>query len=308
MSEFEDGSIEALAASISERESAGHDPDAGRLEALDKPRDAKPQPQEIQPQAVAEESTSVEEPVVETAEADDSETTVTPDPVETEKAPLAVEAKKPAVEAHPTPEDDGARNQIFERASTLVQQLEAEANAKFADIKSEADVLALMSNYPARYNEFVIAQRKYQQAVFARNSVQEEAKKAFLAGEQKRLLKEIPDLADPEKGEALKAELRAYAKSQGIPDSRQARNADEVISLHREMKMAKELKTYRDKEATQAKALKDASEKAAKAPPVQKPGATRSEPVNTKIQELEDRFAKTGRPEDLAAVFAARGG
>lgn len=305
MLDMEDGSIEAIAASISKLEQGGEP------EPVKEFQEPTPeQPEQIQPQAVAEESTDVEEPATETAQADGSETTVTPDPVEKPEPLLATPevAQKQDEKPQLTPEDDAARNQAFERVSTLVQQLEAAANAKFSDIKTEADVLALMQNDPGRYNEFVIAQRQYQQAVFARNTVQQEAQKAFLANEQKRLLKEIPDLADPNKGEQLKAELRAYAKSQGIPDNRQARNADEVIRLHREMKLAKEVEAYKAKEAAQAKALKDAAEKAAKAPPVQKPGATRSEPVNTKLQELEDRFNRTGKPDDLALLLAARGG
>lgn len=310
MSDFEDGSIEALAAAISEREAAGHDPDAGRLEALDKPQAAKSQPQEIQPQAAAEESASVEEPVVESAQAASTETVTTPDP-EAPKPLLATpDPVAPKQDAQPStaPEVNPALNQTLERVGTLVQQLEAAANSKFADIKTEADVLQLMQADPARYNEFVIMQRQYQQAVFARSQVQQEAQKAYLTAEQQRLTKEIPELSDPVKGEALKAELRAYAKSQGIPDNRQARSADDVILLHRAMVLSKENATLKAEKASQAAALAKASEKAAVAPPVQKPGATRSEPVNTKLQELEDRFQKTGRPEDLALVYAARGG
>jgi len=305
MSEFEDGSIEALAASIAEREAAGHDPNAGQLSALD-------QPTEIKPQAAAEESAVVEEPIVETAEAASNETPITPDPAEAPKPLLAtpetVAPKKQDIEPEATPEANTVTNQTLERANAILQQLEVVANTKFADLKSEADVLALMQTDPARYNEFVIAQTQFQRAKQAQQIAQGEAQKAYLAGEQKRLIKAIPELADPEKGEALKAELRAYAKSQGIPDNRQARSADEVIRLHKEMTLSKEVAKFQALQAAQAKALEEASKKANVAPPVQKPGVTQPKNGNNKLQELEDRFAKTGKPEDLAAVFAARGG
>lgn len=305
MSDFEDGSIEALAASISEREQAGHDPHAGLQSALD-------QPTEIKPQAAAEESASVEEPVVETAEADGNVPETTPDPVEAPKPLLATPetpvATKQDVEPAPTPEVNPATTQALERINAVIQQLEVASQGKFADLKSPADVLALMQNDPGRYNEFVVAQTQYQQAVAARNQAQQEAQRAYLSAEQQKLTKAIPELSDPEKGEALKAELRAYAKAQGIPDSRQARSADEVIRLHKEMTLAKEVATLKAEKKAQAESLAKASEKAATAPPVQKPGVARANSGNTKIQELEDRFAKTGRPEDLALVFAARGG
>lgn len=304
MSEFEDGSIEALAASIAEREQAGHDPKAGLQEALDSPT-------EIKPQAAAEESASVEEPIAETAEAASNETVDTPDPAEAPK-PLLVTPEKVTQKQEPepeaTPEANTVTNQTLERANAILQQIEAATNTKFADLKTEADVFALMQTDPARYNEFVIAQTQFQRARQAQQFAQGEAQKSYLAGEQKRLIKAIPDLADPEKGEALKAELRAYAKSQGIPDNRQARSADEVIRLHREMGLAKEVAKFQALQAAQAKALAAASEKASVAPAVQKPGVARTNNGNNKLQELEDRFAKTGKPEDLALVFAARGG
>lgn len=303
MSDFEDGSIEALAASIAEREQAGHDPDAGHQSALDKPTESKPQ-------AAAEESVRVEEPIAETAEAASNETAETPDPAEAPK-PLLVTppvTEKQGETVRPSPEEETARNQTLERVNAIVQQLEVAAQGKFADLKTEADVLALMQTDPGRYNEFVIAQTQYQRAKQAQGQMHNEAKTAFERAEQQRLQKAIPDLSDPEKGEALKAELRAYAKSKGIPDSRQARNADEVIRLHEEMKLSKEVAALKAEKTAQAAALAKASEKAAVAPAVQKPGVARATSGNTKLQELEDRFAKTGKPEDLALVFAARGG
>lgn len=258
---------------------------------------------EIQPQPAAE-----AQPVTDGVNDDE----VAEAPVVESPAPVAAEA--PKVNPEPAPkaeqrvaaepsantEADAAINQSLQRINSVVQQLETAASGKFADLKTEADVFALMQTDPQRYNEFVIAQTQYQRAKAAQVQVQQEAQRAYLSNEQKRLMKEIPDLADPDKGEALKAELRAYAKSQGIPDNRQARSADEVIRLHKEMTLAKKLAGYEAKEAAAAKALEDANKKAAKAPPVQQPGVQRDVNKNEKLETDFERFSKSGESEDLA--------
>lgn len=269
------------------------------------PEAPKTETPEIQPQAAPEaEQTDDGVNASEEAQAPAVETT----------APVAAEAPKPQPEApkveqrlSPEPsantEADAATNQALQRINGIVQQLEVTAAGKFSDLKSEADVLALMRMDPDRYNEFVIAQAQLHRARQAQGQAQQEATSAYRAAEQKKLEQALPDLADPEKGQALRDELRAYAKSQNIPDSRQARDADEVIRLHREMVMAKELKALKAEKATQAKALEEASKKAAKAPPVQQPGTQRDTNKNEKASTDFSRFEKTGRLDDLAAYL-----
>jgi len=259
--------------------------------------------QEIQPQAAPE----AEQPTDGVNDSEEAKAPVVESP-----APVAAEAPKPLlatpekvapkqdIEPSAAPEADAARNQTLERINNLVQQLEVTANTKFADLKSEADVLSLMQTDPARYNEFVIAQTQYQRAKSAQAQVQQEAQKAYLTAEQQRLARAIPELSDPEKGEALKAELRAYAKSLGIPDNRQARSADEVIRLHAEYKLAKEVEAFRAEKAAQAKALEEATKKAAKAPAVQQPGVQRDTNKDDKASSDFERFDKSGDLKDLA--------
>lgn len=266
---------------------------------------AAPQTPEIQPQAAPEAG----QPTVGVNASEEAQAPV----VET-TAPVAAEAPKPLLatpevaqkqgpEPSASPEADAARNQTIERAHAILQRLEIDANRQFADIKGPADVAQLMRSDPARYNELVIAQNEYQQALWARNQAQQEAFKAYEQTERQKLHKAIPDLADPEKGKALAEELRAYAKSQGIPDSRQARSADEVIRLHAEMKLAKEVAVFRAEKAKQEKALEEASKKAAKAPPVQQPGTQREVNKNEKLETDFERFSKSGKSDDLAHLL-----
>lgn len=265
-----------------------------------------PVAQDIQPQA-APEAEQPKDGVTDSEEAKASAAD-TPAPVVAEAPktnPEPPKAEQRVVEKpSQAPEADAATNQSLERINAIVQQLEVAAQGKFADLKTEADVLALMQTDPTRYNEFVIAQTQYQRAKQAQTLAQQEAQRGFIAGEQKRLTQAIPELSDPEKGDALKAKLRAYAKSQGIPDSRQARNADEVIRLHREMTLAEENATLKAEKKAQAEALAKASEKAASAPPVQKPGVQRDTNKGEEAAKSDfERFSNSGRTDDLAAYL-----
>lgn len=262
-------------------------------------------PTEIQPQA-APEAGQTNDGVSTSEEAQA--------PVGESAAPAAAEAPKLQPEApkaeqrlspepSAAPEPIAALNQTLHNINSLVQSLQADAVSKFSDLKSEADVLALMQTDPQRYNEFVIAQTKMTRALQAQQIAQTEAQKAYMSGEQKRLIAAIPELADPEKGDALKAKLRAYAKSQGIPDNRQARSADEVISLHREMVLAEKVQAYESEKAAQAAKLAEANKKAAVAPPVQKPGAQRDVNKDDKASSDFSRFQKSGRLDDLATAL-----
>jgi hypothetical protein len=196
-----------------------------------------------------------------------------------------------------------ARDQYLNRLNAIVPQLEHAVAGEFADIKTPEDVFGLMQQDPARYNQFVIANTRLNQARQAQQQASQEAVATYRSAEQQKLIKALPDLADPVKGEAMKEKLRAYAKSQGIPDSRQARDADEVIRLHREMVMADKLKAYESSEAHKATSLAEAQRKAANAPPVQRPGAQRDTNTNEKASTDFGRFQKSGRLDDLSAAL-----
>ncbi len=267
----------------------------------------KPEPtQEIQPQAAPEaEQQESGASAAEVAEAPAVETQATPQPETPKPQPdRSQELEQRLGKAIQTEQEAAAaRDQLLSRLNTIVPQLEAGIRAEFADLKSPEDVYRLMQTDPNRYNQFVIAQTRLNQASQIQQAQQAEAQKAFIAGEQKRLQEAIPDLADPDKAEALKVKLRAYAKSQGIPDNRQARNADEVIRLHREMVLADEVATLKAEKKARDEAIAKANEKAAKAPPVQKPGTQREVNKDEKAEADFERFTKSGRTDDLATAL-----
>lgn len=266
---------------------------------------AAPEP-EIQPAQTEAPSAEVEGAnASEEAPAPAVETTAQAAPATTKPEPVrSPELDQRLSEATQTQQQAAAaRDQYLQRLNAIVPQLENAVAGEFADIKTPEDVFSLMQQDPNRYNQFVIANTRLNQARQAQQQASQEAVASYRSAEQQKLIKALPDLADPQKGEALKEKLRAYAKSQGIPDSRQARDADEVIRLHREMVMAEKLKAYESSEAQKASTLAEAQKKAAKAPPVQQPGAQRDTNTNEKASSDFGRFQKSGRLDDLTAAL-----
>lgn len=271
------------------------------------PVEAAAEKSEIQPQAAHEaEQTEGGANASEEAQASAVET----------RAPVTTEAPKPQLSTSPELEQKlgeanqtkqeatAARDQYVQRLNAIVPQLEMAVAGEFADLKTPEDVFKLMQADPNRYNSFVIASTRLNQAKAAQQQAQQEAQQEYVKSEQAKIHKAIPDMADPEKGPALATQLRAYAKSQGIPDNRQARSADDVILLHKSMVMANELATLKGEKADQATKLAEANKKAANAPHVQKPGAQRDTNNGDKTSTDFERFQKSGRLDDLAAYLS----
>ena len=284
------------------------------LEAQDEPQDDGPEEEvsapsttpEIQPAQTEAPSAEVEGAnASEEASAPAVDTTAQAAPVQAKPEPVrSPELDQRLSEATQTQQQAAAaRDQYLQRLNAIVPQLENAVAGEFADIKTPEDVFGLMQSDPNRYNQFVIANTRLNQARQAQQQASQEAVASYRSAEQQKLIKALPDLADPQKGEALKEKLRAYAKSQGIPDSRQARDADEVIRLHREMVMAEKLSALESEKAAQANKLAEANKKAAKAPPVQQPGAQRDTNTNEKASTDFGRFQKSGRLDDLTAAL-----
>lgn len=239
------------------------------------------------------ETTALETPIVPAA---------TPTPVNPDLDARMQEASKSKQDA------DTARNQLLQQLntlSTIVPQMEAAIRGEFSDIKNIDDLENVARLDPDRYNRFVFQQARLQQAQQAQRGAQdviareknEEARKAW-AGEQARLHKLMPDLADPVKGSAIAKKLQDYALKSGVKAERlTSYTADEFIALNKAMQ-------FDDLQSAQAAATATAKAKAASAPPVQKPGTTQQGANRQdKLQADFERLHKTGRVDDAAAVF-----
>ncbi len=282
---------------------------ANAIEALLKGPSTEESPQETpqdSPQAGADERPEVGNTEDEPLEAS-SETTATEAEIEPAKrAPTSSPDLETRLQeaSKSKQETDTARNQLLTQLSTLnavVPQMQAAIQGEFADIKNIDDLENVARTDPERYNRFVFQQARLNQAQQAQRNAQDvltrerndQARKAW-ADEQAKLHKLMPDLADPVKGSAIAKKLQDYAQKNGIKAERLSNyTADEFVALNKSMQFDN---------LQQAQAA--AKQKAASAPPVQKPGVARSTgDKSEKIRGDFERLQKSGHINDAAAVF-----
>lgn len=103
----------------------------------------------------------------------------------------------------------------------------------------------------------------------------------------------IPDLADPEKGGAVRTDLVSAGQEYGYSEDEIAQVMD-----HRALRVLHDAAQYRKLQSSQ----KAVTEKTAKARPVLKPGAKKRGDSRRKAHEAAaQRARKTGSVEDVAA-------
>lgn len=255
------------------------------------------QPEAPAPQAQASEANDSEEvqaPAAEVPATTPPETTkVQPEPATKPDASLQ-EVERAKLEA------TTARDQFLTALNTLVPQLEAAVKGEFADIKTHEDLLRVGQEDPDRYNRFVLSMQRLNQAQQVQQQTQSQVAneqrekfEAWQKGEKAKLDKLIPELTDPQKGPELAKRIQTFALENGYTaqqlvsasaqDFAMLRNAMEFASLEK------------------AKAI--AQTKAAKAPPVQTPGASRTTDKDEKVRTEFERLQKTGNIHDAASVM-----
>jgi hypothetical protein len=187
----------------------------------------------------------------------------------------------------------------------IVPALQSQLQDKFANV----DWLSLSKTDPAKYVEMraefdqyatrlQIAQAE-QQRIESQTKAQRDAEfKQRLADEQTKLSEKLPDFGHPEKGKALRADMKSHLKDIGYSDEEIAGLAD-----HRAAIIAYESLQYRKAQ----KAKGEAAKQGKVVPQVQKPGtSTRADPRAAAVSAATERFGKTNRVEDLAEVLRAR--
>lgn len=278
-------------------------PEAEATEAEEAVAAPEPQPK---PQPVQESDDDEDEsPAVEpSAEVEGAvlETKSEPDRAVVAESPKAPEAPKTLPVADHTQQD-----QLLAQLNQLVPQLQAAISGEFRDIKTFEDLQRIASEDPSRYNRYVIHQAQLQHAQAEQQKLQMAAHGRWYQSEQQKLVQALPEIADPVKGVALRNELRAFALKAGYSEQQIAfASSQDVLTLHKAMQFEKWQADQKAQAAKVAAEQAKAKEKAAKAPPVSKPGVATDE-KRSKAQERFEQFRKSGKPEDLAALLQEQG-
>lgn len=239
-------------------------------------------------------------------------------PVQTnvQPTPAAPDARAQQEAAQRDAQAQAERNQAIQNLNNVVNQLQAAVAGEFADIKTYDDLERVALTDPDRYNRYVIQQGRLQQAQRVQQAVQQqqqqEQAKQFQAWQEKeaeRLPELIPDLKDPEKAPVVARQLQDYAKKNGVTaEMLKTASAAQLALLHKAMSYENWQADQAKQAKAQAEALKAAQQKAANAPPVQKPGAQRTTSTkDDRIQSDFKRLRKDGSVESAAALFKSMG-
>jgi len=143
--------------------------------------------------------------------------------------------------------------------------------------------------------------------VHARTQAEAEAARQRAAEEGLKAVAEaIPEFKDPEKRKAVQAELRTVLQETGYSDQEIAQIVDPRIVkfVHQALKDRKDAEAFRRLQSRNARTAQTVAE----APQVARPGAavSRTAVAETRVRDLRNRAAKSGRVNDIAALIAAK--
>lgn len=205
----------------------------------------------------------------------------------------ALEAERQAVEQAKT-----LRDQYAERLQAIQQVLAEQSKGENLEALKESDPIGYavkVAELQQRREQLAAVQAEQQRIAYQQQAEQQQRLAQLVAEEQQKLSQAIPEFADPQKGEAVRGEIRNYAKQLGFTDQELAQVYDSraVLTL---WKAAQYDKLVSQKPAIQKKVTE--------APKVLKPGTSR--PVNVEEQSIRDQrkvLKKTGKARDAAAIF-----
>jgi hypothetical protein len=187
----------------------------------------------------------------------------------------------------------------------VLPTLQKQLHGKFADVDlvqlskdDPAQYVALQAEYIQQATQLQIAQAEQERLAEQQKQEYAASQRDRLTAEKAKLVEKLPIFADKEKSKTAVSELKGYLREVGYSD-------DDINNLsdHRATVIAWEAAQYRKSKKTAA----EASKRAVNVPKVQKPGTpTRTDPKQAHVSAAMERFKKTGKQSDLAAVFLAQ--
>ena len=205
----------------------------------------------------------------------------------------AVEAEKAAVEQAKQARDAYAqRLQVMDQF--LSQQMKGEdiESLKETDPIAYAVKVAEMTRQEKQLQQLRAEQQRIAREQQAEQEVQMERR---IAEEAQKVASAIPDYADPKKGEKVRSDLRAFAKSIGYSDAELASATDSraVVTLW----MAAQYQKLQQSKPGVTK-------KVTEAPKLLKPGTATGKTIQSEAAKQDfARLKKTGNRQDAARVF-----
>lgn len=205
----------------------------------------------------------------------------------------AVEAEKAAVE-----QAKQARDAYAQRLQVMDQFLSQQMKGEDIESLKETDPIA----YAVKVAEMTRQEKQLQQLRAEQQRIareqqaeQEVHMERRIAEEAQKVANAIPDYADPKKGEKVRSDLRAFAKSIGYSDAELASATDSraVVTLW----MAAQYQKLQQSKPGVTK-------KVTEAPKLLKPGTATGKTIQSEAAKQDfARLKKTGSRQDAARVF-----
>ena len=217
----------------------------------------------------------------------------------TRKTQEVAEARK-AVEAERQKIEEAARlrDTYAQRLQVIEQMLsQGEKGEDLAALK-ESDPIGYavkIAEQTEREKQLAAVRAEQQRIAQQQQAEQSQRLQAHLQAEALKLQEAIPEMADPAKGQAIKTDIRNYAKKIGFSDEELAQVYDSraVTALYKAMQFDK---------LTQGKA--DAVKKVAQAPRMMRPGTSTPEArESSEGKKLREQLRRSGKKNDAARIF-----
>lgn len=217
----------------------------------------------------------------------------------TRKTQEVAEARK-AVEAERQKIEEAARlrDTYAQRLQVIEQMLSQEEKGEDLAALKESDPIGYavkVAEQTEREKQLAAVRAEQQRIAQQQQAEQSQRLQAHLQAEALKLQEAIPEMADPAKSQAIKTDIRNYAKQIGFSDEELAQVYDSraVTALYKAMQFDK---------LTKGKA--DAVKKVAQAPRMMRPGTFTPEArESSEAKKLREQLRRSGKKNDAARIF-----
>jgi hypothetical protein len=217
----------------------------------------------------------------------------------TRKTQEIAETRK-AVEADRQKIEEAARlrDTYAQRLGVIEQMLSQGEKAEDLAALKESDPIGYairVAEQTEREKQLVAVRTEQSRIAQQQQAEQQERLNAHLQAEGLKLQEAIPEMADPAKGQAIRTDIRNYAKKIGFSDQElsQVYDSRAVTALYKAMQYDK---------LTAGK--QDAVKKVAQAPRMMRPGTSTPEARETQEgKKLREQLRRSGNKNDAARIF-----
>ena len=205
----------------------------------------------------------------------------------------AVQAERQAIE-----EAKQLRDAYAQRLQEMAKVLDASAQGEDLEYLKETDPIGYSVRIAERQEQReklqAVQQEQYRIAQ-QQQAEQSQQLQMFLSQQAQELARQLPEYADPEKGEKLRSEMRQFAKtSLGFSDDdiSNIRDSRQVLTLHKAMMYDK-----------LQKAKPNINKKVSQAPKTLKSGNGVKPTTSDSVKRQKQQLKQTGRVRDAAKLF-----